>query len=145
MNLKPEQIALVQSWADAFADLNTIQKNLAEQCDLHLTYMDTRFLLLDLNIQLQSPAPPVKAKEETTKEANIPAQKDIQITVDQVLAPGALLSGKVTFASGASGSWFLDQTGRLSWEPIMGEPTTEDLEVFQQELPKVIKSQLGAV
>lgn len=27
MNLKPEQIALVQSWADAFADLNTIQNS----------------------------------------------------------------------------------------------------------------------
>ena len=42
-----EQLDMVRAWAAAGVDLNGIQKSLAAECGVHMTYMDVRFLLLD--------------------------------------------------------------------------------------------------
>ena len=52
MQLTPQQEALVRAWAAEGATLSDIQTRLADECGLHLSYLDTRFLLLDLKVDL---------------------------------------------------------------------------------------------
>ena len=48
MQITPEQEALVRAWAAEGATLSDIQTRLADECGVRLSYLDTRFLLLDL-------------------------------------------------------------------------------------------------
>jgi len=52
MQLTPQQEALVRAWAAEGATLSDIQTRLADECGLRLSYLDTRFLLLDLKVDL---------------------------------------------------------------------------------------------
>ncbi len=52
MQLTPEQEALVRAWAAEGATLSDIQTRLADECGVRLSYLDTRFLLLDLKVDL---------------------------------------------------------------------------------------------
>ena len=56
------------------------------------------------------------------------------VTIDQLARPGFLATGSVSFGSGASGSWCLDQMGRLMFEKLEGKPDRQDLQEFQLEL-----------
>jgi len=56
------------------------------------------------------------------------------VTLDQLARPGFLATGGVKFGSGASGSWCLDQMGRLMFEKLEGKPDRQDLQEFQLEL-----------
>ena len=63
MQLTPEQEALVRAWAAEGATLSDIQTRLADECGVRLSYLDTRFLLLDLKVDLvektkKEPPPP---------------------------------------------------------------------------------------
>ena len=44
----------------------------------------------------------------------------LSISVDQMPAPGSMLSGYARFSSGAKAHWFLDDMGRLGLEPELG-------------------------
>lgn len=55
MSLTPEQTAAVASWVAAGDNLSVIQKKLREQFKIALTYIDVRFLVDDLNLQLKDP------------------------------------------------------------------------------------------
>ena len=68
MQLTPEQEALVRAWAAEGATLSDIQTRLADECGLRLSYLDTRFLLLDLKVDLVE-----KTKKEPPPPAAIPA------------------------------------------------------------------------
>jgi hypothetical protein len=65
MTLLPEQKAAVASWVAAGDNLSTVQKKLAEQFKLSLTYRDVRFLVDDLGLTLQDAAPKVDAGDVT--------------------------------------------------------------------------------
>ena len=52
MQITPQQEALVRAWAEEGATLSDIQTRLADECGLRLSYLDTRFLLLDLKVDL---------------------------------------------------------------------------------------------
>ena len=63
MQLTPEQEAKVRAWAADGASLSDIQTRLADECGVRLSYLETRFLLLDLKVDLvekpkKSPPPP---------------------------------------------------------------------------------------
>ena len=60
------------------------------------------------------------------------------VEINKIARPGAVLSGSVKFASGASAQWVLDQFGRLMFENAKGKPTKEDLVEFQEELQKKV-------
>lgn len=51
--LSPEQVRSIRDWAEEGLDLNAIQKRLHEDLGVKLTFMDTRFLLQDLDIQIR--------------------------------------------------------------------------------------------
>ncbi|HOF10702.1 MAG TPA: hypothetical protein PLV33_11965 [Opitutaceae bacterium] len=57
MTLTPEQKQAISSWIAAGDNLSTVQKKLSEQFQLSMTYMDVRFLVDDLELQLKDPKP----------------------------------------------------------------------------------------
>jgi hypothetical protein len=162
MSLTPEQTAAVSSWVTAGDNLSAIQKKLREQFNVALTYMDVRFLVDDLNLQLKdaptkvdandvSKAQPKPKAEPAPKaaDAGLPGEEDLAddempagggvvLDVDSVtLIPGALASGKVTFSDGVTGKWIIDHQGRPGFTEISQpgyRPTPEDAQSFMRQL-----------
>ena len=135
--ISAEQLDKVRAWAAQGIDLNGIQKNLAAECGVHMTYMDLRFLLLDHDIEIATAPEPAPAPEPPAEEAAAPAEETpaaVQVTLDELQLPGALVSGKVLFPSGTRCSWMIDRMGSLSWIEKNGDPTPEELRAFQTEL-----------
>lgn len=141
-----EQLDMVRQWAAEGIDLNGIQKQLASECNVHLTYMDVRFLLLDYGIEIASPCAvePAPAAESgptasaPAPEESAPASRAVEVTLDELTIPGTLVSGKVRFASGTTGAWQIDQFGRFAWSELNGQPTPEELQQLQQELTRLL-------
>src|ERR1700677_5382703 len=63
MTLTPEQKTSVSEWVAAGDNLYAVQKTLADQFKVSMTYMDVRFLVDDLNLQLKDPAPKVDTSD----------------------------------------------------------------------------------
>lgn len=136
--LSEEQIAEIKGWAESGAQLADIQLRMREQMKFPITYMDTRFLILDLGIELveeakESPAPEISDKPVPTGKTTA--------TMDSVALPGALVSGRVTFSDGETAIWKLDQTGRPSLNPNTPgyQPSQEDIMEFQTQLRDLIE------
>ncbi len=154
MSLTPEQTAAVSSWVAAGDNLSTIQKKLREQFDVAMTYMDVRFLVDDLNLQLKDPpkkvdtsdvskaqpAPAAAAGDALPADEELPAPGpgSVSLNVDGVtLIPGAIASGEVTFSDGVTGKWVIDQQGRPGFTKISKpgyRPTPEDGQEFMRLL-----------
>lgn len=137
--LSEDKVTAIKSWAAGGAQLPDIQLRMKEDFDLTLTYMDTRFLVLDLGIEIveekkEEPVPEVKVAPIPTGE--------VTVTMDSIALPGALVSGKVVFSDGEAGIWMLDQTGRPALDPDTPgySPTREDLMEFQKQLRALIES-----
>ena len=136
--LTPEQIASLHQQAAAGATMSDLQRHLKDEFGFSLTYMDTRFLILDLGIQLIE-EPKVEDKPEV-KAAPVPTGK-VTVTMDSLTLPGALVSGKVTFSDGETAIWMLDQSGRPGLDPdtVGYHPTKEDILEFQTQLRALIQ------
>lgn len=145
-----EQLEMVRRWASYGVDLNGIQKNLAAECGVHMTYMEVRFLLLDHGIEIArpqekptpEPAPaapaPAPAPEPAPASAAPTAAVKPTVTLDDLQLPGTLLSGKCSFPSGTQGSWQIDQMGRFGWSQLSGTPTPVELQAFELELRAIL-------
>ena len=135
---------MVRRWAAQGVDLNGIQKLLASECGVHMTYMDVRFLLLDHGIEIATVVAPEPEKKETPApepvSEPVPAAAGDKpvVTLDELMLPGTLISGKVQFASGTKGGWQIDQMGRFAWNALEGQPTPEELQAFQVELTQIL-------
>ncbi|HWA09616.1 MAG TPA: hypothetical protein VG838_09220 [Opitutaceae bacterium] len=79
MTLTPEQKQAVAGWIAAGDNLSAVQKKLADQFKLALTYRDVRFLVDDLNLELKDPAPKVDtsdvSKAPAARPTAAPAEK----------------------------------------------------------------------
>jgi hypothetical protein len=169
MILTPEQKQTVSSWVAAGDSLSAIQKKLSAQFQLSLTYMDVRFLVDDLGLELKNAAPkastdigkaaPANPAENPTAPTEKPAEEDlandaegfdappgggaIKITVDNVtLLPNALASGTVTFSDGVTGKWIVDNMGRPGMTEISQpgyRPSPADAQAFMQELSRELQ------
>lgn len=146
MNLTEEQkqtIAQRLSDGDSIAD---IQKLITGEFGVHMTFMETRFLIDDLNLELKQeepkpePVDPTSAAESLSK---IPADDPsaiptgtVSVDIDKVVRPGAAISGTVTFSDGVGAKWYVDNMGRLGLDPDQEgyQPSQEDIEAFQTEL-----------
>ena len=158
-SLSEEQIAKIQEWADAGTDLSDIQKLLGSELDVRVTYLETRFLLDDLGIEIAKepepePEPEVEEAPEAAgeegpgdPEADLPAESALDgaatatVTIDTVQRPGAIVSGRVTFDGGESAAWWLDQMGRLGMDTDNTDfkPSESQLMEFQRELQRAIQ------
>ncbi len=151
-SLTDEQVAQIRAWVAEGEGFSEIQKHLSEAFGLRVTYLETRFLLEDLKIELlptPEPEPPQKDEDEDedAEEASDDASGEeggegqVKLTVDQVLRPGAIISGKVDFGGGKTASWWLDQMGRLGLDASDPDfrPSEEQALAFQTELRKVLQ------
>ena len=137
--LSEGQITAIKSWAAGGAQLPDIQLRMKEDFGLALTYMDTRFLVLDLGIEIIEPKKEEPAAE--LKSATVPTGS-VSVTMDAIAIPGAIVSGKVVFSDGEGGIWMLDQTGRPALDPDKPgyAPNREDVMEFQKQLRALIES-----
>jgi hypothetical protein len=137
--LSEDQVTAIHSWAAGGAQLPDIQLRMKEEFGFTLTFMDTRFLVLDLGIEIIE-----EKKEEPlaeVKPAPVPTGF-VSVTMDKIALPGAIVSGKVIFSDGEAGIWMLDQTGRPGLDPDTPgySPSREDLMEFQKQLRTLIES-----
>ena len=131
--------------------LSDIQNEVNEKFQQSMTYMDIRILAAGLDIDWQAKAA-AKAeeekKEEETAEEEAAAPEEAPaasadgqtvVEISKLMRPGTALSGSVKFASGSTADWYIDQTGRLGLENLVGnQPTQEDIQQFQIELEKAV-------
>lgn len=161
MQLTDEQKREVATWIAGGAKLSEVQQRLDEQFGVRLTYMEARFLVDDLKL-----VPQEKPEETPAKEAKLPGQSPdgaeeepfaepddlsaqpqgagkVQVSVDKIVKPGALVSGKVTFSDGVNAEWYLDQMGRFGLVPPQPgyRPTPEDLTEFRVILERELARQ----
>jgi hypothetical protein len=73
MSLTPEQKQAVASWVAAGDNLSAVQKKLAEQFQVSMTYRDVRFLVDDLNLELKDAAPKVDTSDVTKTQPAPPS------------------------------------------------------------------------
>ena len=73
MQLSPEQKQAVSAWVAAGDNLSAVQKKLADQFKISMTYRDVRFLVDDLNLELKDPAPKVDTSDVTKAAAAKPS------------------------------------------------------------------------
>lgn len=160
MNLDDQQKDIIRNWIQDGLQLNEIQKNIADEFGLKLTYMDLRFLLSDLELtpldkeepKEEEPAPDAEPTPETAaapdesdqaeelpQDDSIPGG-DVSVTVDEITRPGFHISGKVTFSDGKKAEWFIDEMGRPGINPEEEgyRPTQDDIMKFQVELQKTL-------
>ena len=161
MTLTPEQKQAVASWVAAGDNLYAVQKKLAEVLKVSMTYMDVRFLVDDLNLELKDPAPKADAsdvsktpapkapdiaeaaaagptEEEFPADAVPPTGAVVQVVVDKVnLNPNAMATGSVTFPDGVTAKWMVDLQGRPGLVDVSQpgyRPSPADAQAFMQEL-----------
>lgn len=124
------------------AGVADIQRLITEEFKIQMTYMEVRFLLddLDLNLAEAEPAPEEESREEEILEQPAPSLADsdgsVRVEVDSIKRPGAALSGSVVFSDGVGAKWYVDPYGRLGLDPDQPDyqPSPEDIQAFQSEL-----------
>jgi hypothetical protein len=164
MELTEQQKDVVRQWVASGASLSEVQKRLGAELGISMTYMDVRFLVLDLGVSVkdkprQAPAPAKAAaavpaesadglgaldEEEALPEEMPPAAGagHVKVELDRITKAGAVISGTVTFSDGVSAAWSLDQFGRLGLGAKPGyQPSREDIQAFQGELQRLLSRQ----
>ena len=136
--LTPDQKEALKQWAAEGATMSDLQRRLKEDFGHTLTYMDTRFLILDLGIELVE-EPKTEPKEEE-KPAPV-ATGVVTVTMDTLTLPGALVSGKVSFSDGETAIWMLVDRGRPGLDPDTpgSRPSQVDILEFQKQLRDLIQ------
>ncbi len=145
-----EQKRQIASWVNEGMGLSEIQKKINDDFGLVMTYMDVRFLVDDLNLDLIDEEVDEPAAEDDSDDESTPPSPDdpldgatggVQVELDTVTPPGAMASGSVTFSDGQNKKWTLDQFGRLG---LTGgdegyKPSDEDVMEFQKQLDSALR------
>ncbi len=140
-DLTPEQQDQIKIWASQGDQLADLQKKINSEFKFSpaITYLDTRFAIIDLGIDLVVPAKP-EVKKEEPKELTPLGYVDAK--VDEIVRPGYLASGKVIFSDGMNALWGLDEMGRLKLDA--DDPgykvSDEDTLAFQEILRDKLKA-----
>ena len=91
----------------------------------------------DAGAEQLPPDEPAPADAPAADDGKAAPRGRTTVTIDQLARPGFLATGGVSFGSGASGNWCLDQMGRLMFEKLEGKPDRQDLQEFQLELQRM--------
>jgi len=142
-NLTPEQVERLRQLAAKGASLSDLQRHLKEEEGISVTYMDIRFAVLDLGIEIIEEKE--EPKPEAAQEPDEPKQATgaVSVTLDNITLPGAMISGKVVFSDGETAIWVIDPSGRPGLDPDTPgyRPTEEDLMEFQTQLRSLLEKQ----
>ncbi len=131
--------------------LGEVQKILEQDHDCKMTYMDLRLISSALQVDwTKSDKTPDKPAPDGIPDLGAEPEPEAgatKISISKLVRPGALFSGDVTFASGATAEWSVDRMGQLALNPAEGSsrPTQEDLEDFQIELQRELQKKMGGV
>ena len=139
--------------------LSDIQNLLADELDCRMTFLDLRLLAAELEDvdwsqfdpkekkAEEAPAPAAPAADEATSAAEPAADSAAEaapaaagstvVELSRLSRPGAMAHGTVTFASGVTAEWLIDEMGRLGLDKVSGQPTEQDIQEFQVELRKL--------
>ena len=134
-DLTEKQIEQIKVWASEGDQLADLQKKMNTEFQLKpaITYLDTRFAILDLGIELIVETVPEEKKPESKPLTPLGY---VDATVDGIVRPGFLASGKVIFSDGMHALWGIDEMGRLKVDA--DEPSyqidDEDMIAFQEIL-----------
>jgi hypothetical protein len=161
MQLNTEQKNVVVQWVKEGCGLSEIQRRLAAECKLNLTYMDVRFLVLDLGLDLQekktspavaqdlssppqTPSPAMEGSDSGLPDEtadSTPGAGGVSIDVDRIMRPGSLVSGTVVFSDGIKATWALDQMGRLALGGTdkSYRPSAQDVQEFQMAIARELQ------
>lgn len=144
--LTPDQQESLRTQAASGATLSDLQRHLKEAFNISATYMDMRFVVLDLGIELIAPKvdepEAEKPVDEVVAEPVPPADGGVSVSMDSITLPGTLVSGKVKFSDGETGVWMIDQAGRPGLDPDKPgyRPSQEDVMEFQTKLRALLES-----
>ena len=169
MQLNDTQKDAVRKWIAEGCGLTEIQKRLNDEFKLSVTFLDLRFLVLDLGLAIKDQEKKTSAGLDLAKAA--PGRPDpgsaggyaeasaeasdmepgplgpdgaggVSVTLDRIVKPGSVVSGTVRFSDGVSASWMLDQLGRLALDAGKPNyrPSPEDVQAFQMELRNLLQS-----
>ena len=130
----PDAKEIVRQLRKEDKSLNEILDVLHKEHEIRMTYLELRMLVAEIEKSKPVEKKPPKKKPKKKEE---PAETlGPTITVDQVVQPGAQLSGTVKFESGASAKWFIDAIGRVSLalDPDSARPSEADMADFQSAL-----------
>lgn len=164
MNLSDEQKQTIALRLADGASIADIQRLVTDEFNVAATYMETRFLIDDLNLDLkeepkpepdeivdadgpplenESQAPAPESAEASLVDDGPIASASVTVEIDPVKAPGTALNGTVVFSDGVSAKWYIDQMGRLGLDSEQEgyQPSHEDIEAFQVELQAKMQSQ----
>ena len=148
MQLTDDQKKAVTQWVKEGCGLSEVQKRLSEQFKITCTYLDVRFLVIDLGLQLKeqkpsatvpkdlSAPPPLPEDDTAAFEPEPPGGGNVRVELDRIVRPGAMVSGTVVFSDGVKANWSLDQMGRLALGADRKDyrPSAEDIQAFQQAI-----------
>lgn len=156
MKFSEEQKQSIAQWVAEGAKLSDIQSRVNDEFGASLTYMDARFLVDDLDLELKDQpkpvdndlrnAPPLKPENQVDtadSPAAAPSEGGVQLNLHRVYQPGSVVSGDVVFSDGQRAVWSLDQAGRLAMDAGADsyQPSEGDLQDFQQKLSSLLQSQ----
>ena len=119
--------------------LNEILDMLHKEHDVKLTFLDLRMLVAE--IEKSKPvkkAPPKKEKPKKEEPGEQALPGGTRVDIDQIVQPGAQISGSAALPSGSKIRWAVDASGRLNMglEPGSAQPTQQDMQAFQQTLAR---------
>ncbi len=136
--------------------LSDIQNMLADELKCKMTFLELRLMAAELeDVDWEKFDPAEKkdaveesapAGEEAAPAAEVPATDETApaatpgkttVELSRLTRPGAMAHGTVSFGSGASAEWLIDEMGRLGLDKVSGEPTENDIAEFQVELRKL--------
>ncbi len=159
MNLTDQQKETVKKWVAEGKGVSEIQRLLSSEFGIDMMYIDVRFLIDDIGVQIPSSgenaadsaqeASPVDAEGpqsgsagENEAQAENPGESSggVRVTVSPIQRPGAVMSGDVVFSDGGMAEWVLDNSGRLGLNPSTPgyTPPQSDLPEFQQKLREAL-------
>ena len=157
MQLNDIQKQAVRQWVAEGSSLTEIQKRLRDHFGVSATFLDVRFLVLDIGATLKDQAPPVSAAglavdkngaepDDVLDEqdaAGAGAGGSVSVSLDRIVKPGAVISGTVRFSDGVTAAWMLDQVGRLALEASKPKyrPSAGDIQAFQMKLRALLQDQ----
>ncbi len=143
MTLTQEQANEVKEWLQGGAGIGDVQKRLSEKFGINMTYMDVRFLIDDLNLEvIDKPEPKKEVQNQDVAAQEQPSGQigGVKLELSPVMRPGMIAAGSVTFSDGVHSSWELDQNGRLRLDgaPADYRPSESDLMDFQSKLKEAL-------
>lgn len=164
-----EQKDAVCAWAREGASLSEIQNRLASEFDVHLSYMDTRLFVMELDAVIQDKAEPKKAEpvkppaqEEEDVVHDIDAEcgegyeadateevetqplpnGSVQVEISRIANPRYALCGSVVFSDGEKAEWGITNDGAIALDPSTQgyKPTQEDIRDFKLKLRELLST-----